>query len=109
MALEPVVPKQTGAASGVTTTPEAEVEMEVPDVEKETGTSEQLSEPEKDEKKIFQAFNIKPLRQKLLTPAERDALNSKTDEEPENKEEEPSAEEQTTTVQGPFQYWSTCG
>ncbi|XP_031421213.1 zinc finger C3H1 domain-containing protein isoform X2 [Clupea harengus] len=99
MALEPVVPKQAGAASGVTTTPEAEVEMEVPDVEKETGTSEQLSEPEKDEKKIFQAFNIKPLRQKLLTPAERDALNSKTDEEPENKEEEPSAEEQTTTVQ----------
>ncbi|XP_067293349.1 zinc finger C3H1 domain-containing protein [Pseudorasbora parva] len=29
-----------------------------------------------EEKKAFQAFNIKPLRQKLLTPAERDALNT---------------------------------
>lgn len=28
------------------------------------------------EKKVFQAFNIRPLRQKLLTPAERDALNA---------------------------------
>ncbi|XP_077101654.1 zinc finger C3H1 domain-containing protein isoform X1 [Siphateles boraxobius] len=29
-----------------------------------------------EEKKAFQAFNLKPLRQKLLTPAERDALNT---------------------------------
>ncbi|KAL0150537.1 hypothetical protein M9458_054130, partial [Cirrhinus mrigala] len=32
----------------------------------------------KEEKKAFQAFNIRPLRQKLLTPAERDALNSRS-------------------------------
>ncbi|XP_051547980.1 zinc finger C3H1 domain-containing protein-like isoform X2 [Myxocyprinus asiaticus] len=31
-----------------------------------------------EQKKIFQAFNIKPLRQKLLSPAERDVLNSKS-------------------------------
>ncbi|KAI7811681.1 zinc finger C3H1 domain-containing protein-like [Triplophysa rosa] len=28
------------------------------------------------EKKVFQAFNLRPLRQKLLTPGERDALNA---------------------------------
>ncbi|RXN16373.1 zinc finger C3H1 domain-containing isoform X2 [Labeo rohita] len=42
---------------------------------------EALEEPVsavKEEKKVFQAFNIRPLRQKLLTPAERDALNSRT-------------------------------
>ncbi|XP_028843064.1 zinc finger C3H1 domain-containing protein isoform X2 [Denticeps clupeoides] len=32
--------------------------------------------PEKQEKKAFQAFSIKPLRRKLLTPAERDAVNT---------------------------------
>uniref|UniRef100_A0AAY5E7T8 Uncharacterized protein n=1 Tax=Electrophorus electricus TaxID=8005 RepID=A0AAY5E7T8_ELEEL len=36
---------------------------------------------EQEEKKVFQAFNIRPLRQKLLTPAERDALNTRTDGE----------------------------
>ncbi|XP_043090423.1 zinc finger C3H1 domain-containing protein isoform X4 [Puntigrus tetrazona] len=32
----------------------------------------------KEEKRTFQAFNLRPLRQKLLTPAERDALNSRS-------------------------------
>uniref|UniRef100_A0A667ZSM9 Zinc finger C3H1-type containing n=1 Tax=Myripristis murdjan TaxID=586833 RepID=A0A667ZSM9_9TELE len=35
----------------------------------------------KTEKKVFQAFNIKPLRQKLLTPAELDAFKSKQPEQ----------------------------
>ncbi|XP_076119722.1 zinc finger C3H1 domain-containing protein isoform X4 [Alosa pseudoharengus] len=97
--------KHTEAASSVTTSPDAEVETETADVEKETNTSEQPQDPEQqleeekeEEKKAFQAFNIKPLRQKLLTPAERDALNSKVTNEPEKKEEEPSAVEETTTV-----------
>lgn len=34
--------------------------------------------PEEEEKRAFQAFNLRPLRQKLLTPAERDALNSRS-------------------------------
>ncbi|XP_060740866.1 zinc finger C3H1 domain-containing protein [Tachysurus vachellii] len=33
---------------------------------------------EQEERKSFQAFNLRPLRQKLLTPAERDTLNTKT-------------------------------
>lgn len=41
---------------------------------------------EKEEKKVFQAFNIRPLRQKLLTPAERDALNTRSSSL-ENKEQ----------------------
>ncbi|XP_026095225.1 zinc finger C3H1 domain-containing protein [Carassius auratus] len=35
----------------------------------------------KEEKKVFQAFNIRPLRQKLLTPSDRDALNSRAAQE----------------------------
>ncbi|XP_026883389.2 zinc finger C3H1 domain-containing protein, partial [Electrophorus electricus] len=46
---------------------------------------------EQEEKKVFQAFNIRPLRQKLLTPAERDALNTRTADEVENKEVEQNA------------------
>lgn len=34
-------------------------------------------------KKVFQAFNLRPLRQKLPTPAERDKMNKKTTKEPE--------------------------
>ncbi|XP_041851940.1 zinc finger C3H1 domain-containing protein-like isoform X2 [Melanotaenia boesemani] len=39
-------------------------------------TVEELSEQE-EEKKVFQAFNIKPLRQKLPTPADLDELHRK--------------------------------
>lgn len=41
---------------------------------------------EQEERKSFQAFNLRPLRQKLLTPAERDALNTKTTQGVEQKE-----------------------
>ncbi|KAK6319895.1 hypothetical protein J4Q44_G00090020 [Coregonus suidteri] len=44
--------------------------------------------PEKpEEKKVFQAFNLKPLRQKLLTPAEIDALKTKTEKRDPEKED----------------------
>lgn len=42
---------------------------------------EETSEMEKAEKKVFQAFNIKPLRQKLPTPADLDKLQRKRTEE----------------------------
>ncbi|XP_060784522.1 zinc finger C3H1 domain-containing protein [Neoarius graeffei] len=45
-----------------------------------------------EESKAFQAFNLRPLRQKLLTPAERDALNTKTTQGAEHKEAEHSEE-----------------
>lgn len=45
-----------------------------------------------EERKAFQAFNLRPLRQKLLTPAERDALNTKTTQGAEHKEAEHSEE-----------------
>ncbi|MCJ8734512.1 hypothetical protein PDJAM_G00236510 [Pangasius djambal] len=41
---------------------------------------------EQEERKAFQAFNLRPLRQKLLTPAERDALKTKTTQGVEQKE-----------------------
>lgn len=44
--------------------------------------------PEKtEEKRGFQAFNLKPLRQKLLTPAEIDALKTKTEKKDSEKED----------------------
>ncbi|XP_029104510.1 zinc finger C3H1 domain-containing protein isoform X2 [Scleropages formosus] len=43
--------------------------------------------PEK-AKKVFQAFNLKPLRQKLLTPAERDKMNRKAVKESEKIDSE---------------------
>lgn len=102
--------KQAEEASSVTTGPDAEVETETTYVEKETNIPdlppepEQQLEPEREEKKAFQAFNIKPLRQKLLTPAERDALNAKLSSESEKKEVEPSTEEQATTGKGEYFY-----
>uniref|UniRef100_W5NHC0 Zinc finger C3H1-type containing n=1 Tax=Lepisosteus oculatus TaxID=7918 RepID=W5NHC0_LEPOC len=42
--------------------------------------------PEKPEIKVFQAFNLKPLRQKLLTPMERDEMNKKNTKEAEKSE-----------------------
>lgn len=45
-------------------------------------TEEPISAAREEEKKAFQAFNLKPLRQKLLTPAERDALNTRPAQTP---------------------------
>uniref|UniRef100_A0A8C8D6E1 Putative zinc-finger domain-containing protein n=1 Tax=Oncorhynchus tshawytscha TaxID=74940 RepID=A0A8C8D6E1_ONCTS len=50
--------------------------------------AEDLPGPEKtEEKRGFQAFNLKPLRQKLLTPAEIDALKTKTEKKDSEKED----------------------
>ena len=43
--------------------------------------TEEASDPQRTEKKVFQAFNLKPLRQKLLTPLELDALKKRLEEE----------------------------
>ncbi|CAL8358848.1 unnamed protein product [Lota lota] len=48
--------------------------------------TEEASDPQRTEKKVFQAFNLKPLRQKLLTPLELDALKKKLEEENGNGE-----------------------
>ncbi|KAG9342223.1 hypothetical protein JZ751_016725 [Albula glossodonta] len=53
---------------------------------------------EKVEKKAFQAFNLKPLRQKLLTPAERDAINMKNAKEDDKNTEEISQPPPTNTT-----------
>ncbi|KAG7454687.1 hypothetical protein MATL_G00262480 [Megalops atlanticus] len=57
--------------------------------------ADEASCPEKAEKKVFQAFNLKPLRQKLLTPAERDALNLKNSQQAGKNEEEQVAPSET--------------
>lgn len=49
-------------------------------------TNQPEKREEQEERKSFQAFNLRPLRQKLLTPAERDALNTKTTQGVEQKE-----------------------
>ncbi|XP_066505019.1 zinc finger C3H1 domain-containing protein isoform X3 [Hoplias malabaricus] len=51
-------------------------------------TTEEAGISEREERKVFQAFNIRPLRQKLLSPAERDALKTKTTNESESKDPE---------------------
>lgn len=70
---------------------EPEVSVSIPVTEPVAQTNSMMNEaaveetswPEKVEVKVFQAFNLKPLRQKLLTPAERDAL--KMANEPDNE------------------------
>lgn len=121
MALQPVDPKQEGSGASVTPTPGAETDKDkVVEVVEEAGVSaEQPQEleqqpPEKEEIKTFQAFNLKPLRQKLLTPAERDALNAKGGKEEETKEEKEEAVvvEQATAVNGVsiayYHFFSIC-
>lgn len=44
------------------------------------------------EQQEMKAFTLRPLRQKLLTPAERDALNAKSTPEAEQKEAGPNEE-----------------
>ncbi|XP_036423872.1 zinc finger C3H1 domain-containing protein isoform X1 [Colossoma macropomum] len=86
--------------AGAGTPPPAGTEGAQPEGATEV-SAEDASGSEREEKKVFQAFNIRPLRQKLLTPAERDALKPKTaieseNKEPEKKEEEKSPNESTT-------------
>ncbi|TTJ07845.1 Zinc finger C3H1 domain-containing protein [Bagarius yarrelli] len=54
--------------------------------------AESNRQEELEERKAFQAFNLRPLRQKLLTPAERDALNCRSAQGVEPKEAEHNGE-----------------
>lgn len=49
----------------------------VPEPGRSPAAAEETAELEKAERKVFQAFNIKPLRQKLPTPANLDELQRK--------------------------------
>ncbi|XP_027892211.1 zinc finger C3H1 domain-containing protein isoform X2 [Xiphophorus couchianus] len=76
MALEPAASPAAEEAPAAAS-PAAEVRPEpepTPELPLGQIGAEQM---EKDEKKAFQAFNIKPLRHKLLTPAELDELRKK--------------------------------
>uniref|UniRef100_A0AAY5K3Z2 Putative zinc-finger domain-containing protein n=1 Tax=Esox lucius TaxID=8010 RepID=A0AAY5K3Z2_ESOLU len=53
----------------------------------EASEEDPSSSEKTEEKRVFQAFNLKPLRQKLLTPAEIDALKTKTEKTGSEKEE----------------------
>ncbi|KAG9272105.1 zinc finger C3H1 domain-containing protein isoform X1 [Astyanax mexicanus] len=70
--------EESGAGTPTMTPAEAPSEPEI--------LAEKMPTSEKEEKKVFQAFNIRPLRQKLLTLAERDASNTRTPTEPNNRE-----------------------
>ncbi|XP_056595490.1 zinc finger C3H1 domain-containing protein [Triplophysa dalaica] len=52
------------------------------------------------EKKVFQAFNLRPLRQKLLTPGERDALNASAVPDIQGQEDEETQENSTRQNDG---------
>ncbi|KAG5830578.1 hypothetical protein ANANG_G00312190 [Anguilla anguilla] len=99
MALDPKAdspPKETEGPGGV----KAEQVLESDSVQGEAA-GEAPPDLEKAEKKAFQAFNLKPLRQKLLTPAERDAMNQKpaTDADGSPEATPPPAPAATTQVE----------
>ncbi|XP_040894448.1 zinc finger C3H1 domain-containing protein-like isoform X2 [Toxotes jaculatrix] len=62
---------------------------------------EEASELERAEKKVFQAFNIKPLRHKLPTPANLDELQRKWADQEKGGEKEERAEDGGETEQKP--------
>ena len=64
----------------------------VPDPAHSPAGPEETSELEKAEKRVFQAFNIKPLRQKLPTPAKLDELKKKWAEQDKGGEGEKEGE-----------------
>lgn len=55
------------------------------------------------EKKVFQSFNLRPLRQKLLTPGERDALNASAGPEMPGQEDDETQENTTSQNDGRVQ------
>ncbi|KAF7224923.1 zinc finger C3H1 domain-containing protein isoform X3 [Nothobranchius furzeri] len=66
------------------------------------GAPEGNDQQDKDERKVFQAFNIKPLRQKLPTPAELDQLHIKWEEqEAGGGAEEPPRSSEAPESEGP--------
>ncbi|XP_053538287.1 zinc finger C3H1 domain-containing protein isoform X2 [Ictalurus punctatus] len=58
---------------------------------------------EQEERKAFQAFNLRPLRQKLLSPAERDAMNTKTTQGVEQKEAGHNEEQKEEVEKSPVE------
>lgn len=66
---------------------EPEVSAGNPQTEPLPDTNSIPNDSAAEEKKVFQAFNLKPLRQKLLTPAEIDALKTKTEKKDPEKED----------------------
>ncbi|XP_039617864.1 zinc finger C3H1 domain-containing protein-like [Polypterus senegalus] len=75
----------------------------VQEKEREAGTAGSPQEeliPEKRQVKAFQAFNLKPLRQKLLTPAERDERNKATILEEPSEESPAASSEPSCTAKG---------
>uniref|UniRef100_A0A4W5LJH4 Zinc finger C3H1-type containing n=1 Tax=Hucho hucho TaxID=62062 RepID=A0A4W5LJH4_9TELE len=66
---------------------ESEVSASNPQTEPLPDTNSIPNDSAAEEKKVFQAFNLKPLRQKLLTPAEIDALKMKTEKKDPEKED----------------------
>lgn len=75
-------------------------EAAVPASIQSPSTTEEVSNAQRTEKKVFQAFNIKPLRQKLLTPQELDALTKKLDEENGGGQEAEPGQAQQALVKG---------
>ncbi|MCI4380410.1 hypothetical protein PGIGA_G00239920 [Pangasianodon gigas] len=67
-------------------TPTAETPQATPPPPQGPETHRPEKREEQEERKAFQAFNLRPLRQKLLTPAERDALKTKSTQGVEQKE-----------------------
>ncbi|XP_071376359.1 zinc finger C3H1 domain-containing protein-like isoform X3 [Centroberyx affinis] len=85
MALEPKgSPARDEAPENAASIPETKTVPETASIQSPAAT-EEVPALEKAEKKVFQAFNIKPLRQKLPTPAELDALKRK---QPEQEDED---------------------
>ncbi|XP_076027107.1 zinc finger C3H1 domain-containing protein-like, partial [Genypterus blacodes] len=96
MALEPQAPPARDNAppnaAGITETRTA---PETASVQSPAATEEGPG-LDRSEKKVFQAFNIKPLRQKLPTPAELDALKKKPAEQQEDGDGETEGDEGRT-------------
>lgn len=87
MALEPTgspsraeVPEDSASIPKAKPVPKTDSAPEAASIQSEAAT-ETVPCPEKDAIKVFQAFNIKPLRQKLPTPAELCVLKNKLSEE----------------------------
>ncbi|KAM9377364.1 zinc finger C3H1 domain-containing protein isoform 2-T2 [Pholidichthys leucotaenia] len=99
MALEPNGDNTSENAATVATTTAAAALPEVraePEPAQSLAPADEASDLDKAEKKAFQSFNIKPLRQKLPTPADLDEMQKKWAEA--GAEGEGAREPQTTTA-----------
>lgn len=94
MALEPKgSPAKDNAPQSAASIAETKTVPETSSVRSPAAT-EESQDSDKSEKRVFQAFNIKPLRQKLPTPAELDALKKRPAEQGEEEEEEGDGEKE---------------